>query len=754
MQFVLLCVKIRVNLSEDFFGQADMVNSKLDTGSNKILNNKFWQSESFKNCLLLLLFALVFTLLLSSKHFFFRSLIDENNIARRDVYAEKKIEVVDTYKTEQRKKELAQKLDPVMRPAEDMFILNDFDNLISSMYQIKLSNDSYADKFDKLLALFDLSDSSREEYLASFFLNSNEHTNKALFVKAKHTLKRVLALGITEKDIYDNNIQKIIVQNMDSESTRNQMKLVSCLLEQVIVPNMVLDEEATEQARKNVADSVVPIRVVFEQGDKIVSQGERVNKVKRDALLKAGYSIVQINLRGVAGVFALFVIGIFAIFNYLKLFEKQFLNRRHISLITLLALILTFISVIIPPDWSIYLLPVPAFVIMLSIFTNPRTAFFITVILTVMISSALWLAAARISVFIIVALFTAVCTSKINFTKRFQIIKVGVEISLVMVLCILALYLLQLCLTDMATKWFLPDMVFGFLNCIFSGIIALGMLPLLENISGIITPYGVSELGDVNQPLLKRLQFEAPGTFSHSSMLSTLAESAAEAIGANATLARVGALYHDIGKLKRPLFFIENQNYFGIEKPHCKLNPRLSKMVIISHVKDGLDLAAEYNLPDVLKDFIAQHHGTTLASYFYSQAIKQEGLDNVVQEQFRYPGPRPKTKETAIVMLADTIESASRTLKEYSPDELETLINKLIVEKLNDGQLSDCPLSLKDLKTIAEAIGKSLRAAHHQRIKYHDNILEELDHRSKQKIIPDDKILPENLKPDNEKSDN
>ena len=277
------------------------------------------------------------------------------------------------------------------------------------------------------------------------------------------------------------------------------------------------------------------------------------------------------------------------------------------------------------------------------------------------------------------------------------------------------------------------------------------MLPLLEGLSGIITPYGLAELGDANQPLLKRLQFEAPGTFSHSMMLSTLAEAAAEAIGANAALARVGSLYHDVGKLKRPLFFIENQNYYGIENPHCKLNPRLSKMVIISHVKDGLELADEYKLPDIIKDFIAQHHGTTLASYFYTQAVKQEGMDNVDQDKFRYSGPKPQTKETAIVMIADTVESASRTLKEYSQEGLETFINKLIVEKLNDGQLSECPLSLKDLKIIAETFGKSLRAIHHQRIKYHDNILEELENRAKTNVIPTDKILPENLKPDNEK---
>lgn len=708
-------------------------------------------SQKFSNTVILVLFALAFTLLLSSKHFFFRSIIDENNIARRDVYSEKHIEVVDTYKTEQRKKELAQKLDPIMRPAEDSFILNDLDNLISSMEQIKFSDFSYNEKMARLVTLFTLTDADQENFLASTFLNSDEQTNNILFTRAKHTLKKVLSSGITSADIYENKIPRIIVANMEPDYTRNQVRLISSMLEQVLMPNMVLDEVATEMAKKSIMESVVPKRVVFDKGDKIISKGERITKVKRDALLKAGYSIVQINLKGVFGIFTMFLICIFALYNYLKFFEKQFLNRRHVFVMLTLSLILTFISVIIPPDWSVYLLPIPAFVIMLSIFTNPRTSFFITVILVVMISSSLWLSTNKFSIFIIVALFTAFFTSKVDFTKRFQLIKVGLEISLIMLICIFSLYLLELCLTNSSTKWFVPDVVFGVLNCLFSGIIALGMLPLLESISGIITPYGLSELGDANQPLLKRLQFEAPGTFSHSMMVSTLAESAALAIGANAPLARVGALYHDVGKLKRPLFFIENQHYFGAENPHGKLNPRLSKMVIISHVKDGLELAnsKEYMLPDAIKDFISQHHGTTLASYFYTQAIKQEGADNVNKEQFRYPGPKPQTKETAIVMIADTVESASRTLKEYSQEELEALINKLIVDKLNDGQLSDAPLTLHDLKIIAETFEKSLRAAHHQRIKYHDNIIDELENRSKHKSESQSKILPENLKPDN-----
>ena len=179
------------------------------------------------------------------------------------------------------------------------------------------------------------------------------------------------------------------------------------------------------------------------------------------------------------------------------------------------------------------------------------------------------------------------------------------------------------------------------------------------------------------------------------------------------------------GRLKGcPLFFVENQTYGGIENPHNDLTPRLSKMVITAHTRDGIDLAKNYGIPPIIQNFISQHHGESLAGYFYTQAVQQEGKENVSEEQFRYTGPKPNTKETAILMIADSVESASRTLKDFSEESVEKMINKIITDKLNDGQLSDSPLSLKDIQTIAQTLNKSLRAAHHQRIKYND--IEEL----------------------------
>ena len=229
-------------------------------------------------------------------------------------------------------------------------------------------------------------------------------------------------------------------------------------------------------------------------------------------------------------------------------------------------------------------------------------------------------------------------------------------------------------------------------------------------------------------------------------MVSNLAEAAAEAIGANPILARVGAFYHDIGKLKRPLFFVENQSYFGIENPHTKLNPRLSKMVITAHPKDGVELAKEYKLPAIIFNFILQHHGEGLASYFYNQAIAEEGAENVKEEQFRYTGPKPNMKETAILMIADAVESAVRSLKNPTNEEIEEIITKIIQERLNDGQFSDAPLTLKDLKIISTTFSRILRGMQHQRIKYHQDMVNEFDSNNQTVSPAFDRDLEEKIK--------
>ncbi len=248
---------------------------------------------------------------------------------------------------------------------------------------------------------------------------------------------------------------------------------------------------------------------------------------------------------------------------------------------------------------------------------------------------------------------------------------------------------------------------------VLAGVMALGLLPVAESVFSFLTEYRLLELSSPSNALLQRLVAEAPGTYQHSIALSNMVEQAVKNIGGDALLARVGALLHDVGKIRRPQFFIENQ--FSGDNPHDRLSPHLSYLIVVSHVRDGLELAREYRLPRELEDFIAEHHGTTMMSYFYKRALDEGQVEEL---SFRYPGPKPRSKETAVLMLADSIESASRTLRDPSPSSLRALIDRLIDQRLQDGQLADSPLNFRDLEVIANTFERMLTAALHRRIDY------------------------------------
>jgi putative nucleotidyltransferase with HDIG domain len=243
----------------------------------------------------------------------------------------------------------------------------------------------------------------------------------------------------------------------------------------------------------------------------------------------------------------------------------------------------------------------------------------------------------------------------------------------------------------------------------------------------VITAMKLIELSNPNQPLLRKLLVEAPGTYHHSIMVGNLAEAATEAVGGNSLLARVGAYYHDIGKTKRPYFFVDNQ--FGAENPPDRLSPALSALIIASHVKDGLELAHEHKLPEAISQFIREHHGTTVIRYFYRKAVEMDTGDGVDETDFRYDGPKPQTKETAIVMLADASEATTRTLKNPTPQTIEQVVRRLIKERLEDGQLDEANLTLKDLDVIAQTFTRVLTGVFHQRIEYPERVLKEMERR-------------------------
>lgn len=701
----------------------------------------FFTSTQTLKAIAFFVFTILMTAVVASQNFFFQNII-ENGISKRDIIAQKTLTVVDVKRTEQHRKEVSQKVDPILAPAEDDFIKNNLQTLQSSVIQIRRKDAADELKKEEIGILFDLSDDTKKDFIINFLLKADDASLHEVFDKSTLTLSNILRVGITEKDYEKDNIDKIIVNNLVANVSKRQVSVIKALLEQVIVPNLVVDDFATEIARKNAQNSVKPYETVFQKGDKILFEGEPVTRLKRDALRQAGFNVYELNWQGLIAIYILVFIGTVLFLSYMKYFEKKFLEPNYMMITAVLSLILAFIGVVIPTGFSPYVLPIPAYMIILSIFTSPRIAFAASVVMLAVMTVGYQYDIQFIVTFLLLSLLSAVTISQIRYSRRFDLIKTGFDISFAGLIIVLSIYMLEKCLIDVSNLLILKNTVFILLNGIVSSIIALGTLPLFESTFKIITPYGLAELADHNQPLLKRLQFEAPGTYHHSLMVSNLSEAAAEAVGANPILARVGAFYHDIGKLKRPLFFVENQSYFGIENPHTKLNPRLSKMVITAHPKDGVEIAKEYGLPAIISNFILQHHGEGLAKYFYNQAIEEEGKENVKEEQFRYTGPKPNMKETAILMIADAVESAVRSLKNPSPEEIDAIIDKIIIERLNDTQLVDSPLTLKDIKTIAATFSRILRGMQHNRIKYQENLADELKNA---KINMPAKLLDEDL---------
>jgi putative nucleotidyltransferase with HDIG domain len=265
--------------------------------------------------------------------------------------------------------------------------------------------------------------------------------------------------------------------------------------------------------------------------------------------------------------------------------------------------------------------------------------------------------------------------------------------------------------------------IFAFVNSLISPVLTFGLLVFFERYFKVTTDLTLIELGQFNHPLLKLLSEKAPGTYFHSLSMASLAEAAASAVGANEVLARVGALFHDVGKIEKPTYFVENQK--GTRNRHDKLAPRMSSLILQNHVKKGIALAREYDLPEEVIDFIPQHHGTTRIDYFYRKALKlaensddETKIDEIKEQDYRYPGPRPQGKETGILMLADSIEAAARALDDPSPQKLEVLIDELIKKRFGEGELDECPLTLKDLTKIKQAFLGVLVGVYHGRVKY------------------------------------
>ncbi len=406
-------------------------------------------------------------------------------------------------------------------------------------------------------------------------------------------------------------------------------------------------------------------------------------------------------------------IMIFLLLGYLNRYKKDVISYgSHLGLFLLVNIFVTYLSWgIWRVSGSYYFLPIPLLGFLLTPFLGVGVSF-LGVILVSFVISLLGLPSWDILVYGVVG--GTVATLAVSYThRRMEILKAGLVVGIFSYFTILMQGFLR------GGEWReLMNLSFlGLSNGVIWSLFTFGMLPLLEHIFGLVTDARLLELSDINHPLLQKLRKEAPGTFQSSLMTAVLTEAAAEAVGANPLLARVAAYYHDVGKLKNPQYFTENQKLKN-NNIHNRINPSLSALVLLNHVKEGVNLAKKHHLPRVVIDIIRQHHGTTLASFFYDKAKKSAGEEKVREEDFRYPGPLPASKEAAILMLADAVEAASRTLEDPSPSRIRNLVERIINEKMEDHQLDKAPLSLKDIHAIKENFIKSLQGIFHTRVEY------------------------------------
>ncbi|NLW06988.1 MAG: HDIG domain-containing protein, partial [Clostridia bacterium] len=475
-----------------------------------------------------------------------------------------------------------------------------------------------------------------------------------------------------------------------------------------------------------------PVQVTIRQNEKIVGDGEIVTAEHIEALQKLGLLRSSGSWGGIIGLVLLQTAMVALLLLYLRLFKTDiYKNDRLLFLLGLLWL--TFL-VLARGTMAIslggraefahlvgYLIPVAASSMLVAILLDTNLAIVFTLFLGLeagIIGGGYYQFAA---VGIISGLVGIYCVSHVS--QRSALARSSFFLMLANLLSVLALGLmLNNSLLQMSVA-----ATFALINGLLSTVLTIGFLPFLENSFGITTSIRLLELSNPNHPLLKRLLLEAPGTYHHSILVGNLAEAAAEAVGANGLLARAGAYFHDIGKLKRPYFFIENQ--LTADNPHDRLAPTLSTLIISSHVKDGLEMAREHRLPGVIQDIIAQHHGDTLISYFYNKARENSRSNSVNESDYRYDGPRPASKEAAIVMLADSVEAGIRSLPKPTPGRMEGFVRKIIKEKMEDGQLEASDLTFRELTVIAEAFMRVLNGIFHTRIEYPEAVVKEMERR-------------------------
>lgn len=555
---------------------------------------------------------------------------------------------------------------------------------------------------------------SAEEYVA--LLSSDDDTLRQLVSDTIISVRDALNSTLLEGQ-ENSAINRLSRQLAASGYAPSLVSMATKVISTKIRPNMLIDEEITEANRQKARDAVEMETCV--KGEVIVRRGDIVTPAQYAMLSSLGLLMedsVDVPMFVGIALIVLLLMGCAAL--YLRRHVPQKLTPKGIMLLCLISVVVTGLCLVFSL-WNPYMMPISLSLMLFALLFDQRSALFLNVALSIMASLLMDASGGLFTV----TMFSIVLMSMLSgpivlevFSRRFQrttSLLAGLLVGFSNFLCTLAVGLIN----SAELRGVMTNALWAMTSGIISAILCIGLQPLLESLFNLATNSKLIELSNPNQPLLRRLLLEAPGTYHHSIIVANLAEAAANAVSANPLLARVGAYYHDIGKLKRPLYFKENQ--MG-DNPHDRTDPRVSAAILTAHPRDGAAMAQKERIPEPVLDIIRQHHGDSVPLWFYDKAVKLYGAENVDINAFRYEGPRPRSKEAACVMLADTIEAAARAIPEPTPEKIDALIHKLVYGIVNNGQLEESELTFNDLEKICSAFSTVLTGVFHERIEYPD----------------------------------
>jgi putative nucleotidyltransferase with HDIG domain len=538
----------------------------------------------------------------------------------------------------------------------------------------------------------------------------------AVMTETLFVLNQVMRSPIREDGV--TRARQMLPGMIDLSLSDQQAEVVAALAGNFVQANSLYNAEATKANQEAAAQAVEPQKRTIERGEAIVRQGDIVTSLDVEALQALGLEQAGLNWYTVAGVGLLIAVFITVLSLYLLRLHPDFWkDQRGLALSAIVLVAFAVGAKFMVPGHTVlpYLFPLAAASMLLTTLVGPRFALTGALVLSVYIGLMAGGSLELMVYFLAGSVIASVAVWRIERLAAF--IWAGVYVTLAN-LAVVAAYRIQTGTFDTLGALQLAAGAIG--NGALSASLTVAGFFVLGNLFSITTSIQLMELARPTHPLLRQLQMKAPGTYHHSLVISNLAEQAAQQIGADALLVRVGAYYHDVGKSVRPYFFVENQ-VDGVNV-HERLDPRTSAQIVIAHVTDGLELAKKYGLPQSIRDFIAQHHGNRLASFFYQQAVKDADGQPVDEADFRYPGPRPQSRETAILMLADSVEAAVRAARPQSVEDIDRVVRKIMGDRLIQGDLDECDLTLRDLEQIREVFVSILQGVYHPRLQYPEEI--------------------------------